>query len=376
MAIDGKITVALVGGGTIAPLHAEYLISSPTCSLVAILDPFAPGKKLAEKLSVPHFESVSALLASPTCSNPDAYVICVPSGLHVQVGMDVISVALPKAVLVEKPFSTDSESGIKLVKLAREKSCCILVGHHRRFHPSLTAAREAIENGRLGEITMVSGYWTAKKNDGYYNAAQWRCSRSGGGGPIWTNFVHDIDALHYLTGARVTRVWAIPTVRRRRYRGVTPDDIIDEGAAIMLQLSNGVVGTFAVSDNVASPYGWESATGDNPLYPPASTPVDSYRIFGTNGSLSIPDDILWTYDPKDAQRLGLEIGWNVPMQREALSVLSGIPFERQTEHLGRVVKGTDKPRCSGEDGLAAVRVCEAVMEALTVGDGVPIDISP
>ncbi|KAL5363125.1 hypothetical protein BJX96DRAFT_177797 [Aspergillus floccosus] len=373
MTVDDTVTVALVGGGTIAPLHAEYLISSPTCSLVAIIDPFSPGKELANKLSLPHFESVSALLAS-TCTKPDAYVICVPSNLHVQVGIEVISTASPNAVLIEKPFSTDSPSGTKLLQLARERSCQVLVGHHRRFHPSLVTAREAIAQGRLGNITMISGQWTTKKNDGYYKVSQWRCSRAAGGGPIWTNFVHDIDVLHYLTGARVVRVWAIPTVRRRLHDGVSQKDMVDEGAAIMLQFSNGIVGTFAVSDNVASPYGWESATGDNPLYPPASAPVDSYRIFGTEGSLSVPEDTLWTYSSDDAKKLGLEVGWNIPMRRESLAVPSAIPFQQQAEHLARLVNRADRPRCSGEDGLAAVQVCEAVMEALKIGDGIPIDI--
>ncbi|KAF9890142.1 hypothetical protein FE257_006303 [Aspergillus nanangensis] len=373
MALDDTVAVALVGGGTIAPLHAEYLLSSPTCSLVAIIDPFPPGKELAAKLSLPHFESVAALLAS-SCRTPDAYVICVPSSLHVRVGMEVISTASPKAVLIEKPFSTDSKSGTELLELANQKSCKVLVGHHRRFHPSLSTARETIESGRLGQVTMISGQWTAKKNDGYYSFAQWRCSRSAGGGPIWTNFVHDIDVLHYLTGARVVRVWAIGTVRRRSHEGVAPEDVVDEGAAIMMQFSNGVVGTFAVSDAVASPYGWEAATGDNPLYPPASESVDSYRIFGTEGTLSAPEGTLWTYNSDDAQALGREVGWNIPMRREALSIPSAIPFQQQAEHLARVVKGTDVPRCSGDDGLAAVKVCEAVMEALRVGDGVPIVI--
>lgn len=70
-----KVRIALVGGGTIAPLHAEYLISSPTCELVAIVDPYTPGCALASALSLPHFGSVTALLASLQ-EPPEAYVMC------------------------------------------------------------------------------------------------------------------------------------------------------------------------------------------------------------------------------------------------------------------------------------------------------------
>lgn len=370
---NDSVAVALVGGGTIAPLHAEYFLSSPSCVLTAIIDPFSPGRELASRLGISHSESIQALLAS-SIRRPDAYVICVPSSLHVRVAIDVVTNATPKAILVEKPFSTDSKSGFQLLALAKEKSCQILVGHHRRFHSSLSAARDAIESGRLGKLTMISGQWTAKKNDSYYTFAAWRSSRAAGGGPMWTNFVHDIDALHYLTGSRVVRVWVIGTVRRREHKDISQENQVDEGAAIMLQFANGVVGTFAVCDNVASPYGWESATGDNPLYPKAEVAVDSYRIFGTEGTLSEPDGTLWTYNSDDAKKLGLEIGWNVSMRREMLSAPEVVPFQQQAEHLARVVKGIERPRCSGEDGLAAVEVVEAVLTALEVGDGLPVDL--
>lgn len=370
---DERIAVALVGGGTIAPLHAQYLLSSPTCSLVALVDPFPPGQALASKLSIPYFDPVQSLLAASN-KRPDAYIICVPSSLHVRVAMEVINHASPAAILVEKPFCTDSKSGERLQQLAKNKSCQILVGHHRRFHPSLAAARQAIEEGKVGKLTAISGSWTTKKNDGYYTSADLRCSRSAGGGPVWTNFVHDIDVLHYLTGSRVVRVWATGTVSRRSHASATSEDLVEEGAAIMLQFANGVVGTFIVSDNVVSPFGWEAATGDNPLYPPSPVKVDSYRIFGAEGTLTAPDGALWRYEADDARALGLQVGWHIPIGREELTIPDGIPFQQQAEHLARVVRGTESPICSGEDGLAAVKVCEAVIEALTEGNGLPIEL--
>ena len=368
-----RVAVALVGGGTIAPLHAEYLLSSPNCSLVALIDPFPPGQVLATKLSIPHFDSVQSLLGAST-QRPDAYIICVPSGLHVQVAMEVINHASPAALLVEKLFCTDTKSGERLQQLAKIKSCQILVGHHRRFHPSLTAARRAIEEGKLGKLTAISGLWTTKKNDEYYTSADWRCSRSAGGGPIWTNFVHDIDVLHYLTGSRITRVWATGTASRRSQISVASEDRVEEGAAIMVQFANGVVGTFIVSDNVVSPFGWEAATGDNPLYPPAPVKVDSYRAFGTEGTLTAPDGALWKYDAKDAKALGLQVGWHIPIVREELVIPNGIPFQQQVEHLAAVATGIESPTCSGEDGLAAVKVCQAIIEALTARTGLPVEI--
>ncbi|KAL6246749.1 hypothetical protein RBB50_006056 [Rhinocladiella similis] len=372
--MTSKTTFALVGGGTIAPLHAKYILSSPICELVAIIDPFPTGQKLAESLSVAHYASVSDLVASPQQQKPDVFIICVPSGLHVKLATEILDHASPRAILVEKPFCTDSASGDALVKRARDKGCSLAVGHHRRFHPAISAAKEAIVGGKVGKITAMSGVWTCKKNEGYFSAAQWRVSRSQGGGPVWTNFIHDADVLQYLVGARVVRVWVTGSVARRHHEAAKPNDEIEEGAALVLQFANGVVGTFVMNDNVASPYGWEAATGDMPSFPKADIPIDCYRIFGTEGTISVPDDVLWTYDPAEAARRNLEVGWSVPMNREVLRIVDKHPFQLQIEHLVRVVEGKEQPRCSGEDGLDAVKVCEAVIEALGKGDGYPIDI--
>lgn len=368
-----KVKVALVGGGSIAPTHGECLRLSPTCELVSIIDPFAPGQNLAAKYGVPHFESVGALLSSGS-PHPDTYIICVPSGLHVSIARDVILLASPKAILVEKPLATDSISAGELLKLANEKGCKILTGHHRRFHPALAATQNAITSGQLGTITAISSQWTTKKNDSYYQVSKWRTSRELGGGPIWSNFVHEIDVLHYLMGSRVTRVWAIQTPNRRFHWNVDPEDQVEEGAAIMLQFANGAVGTFIISDNVASPYSWESASGENPSFAQAPMPIDTIRIFGTDGSVTTPDCGLWKYQKEEALKKGVELGWYVPMKRKLLEVADGIPYQYQIEHLARVVKGEEEPRCSGEDGLAAVRVCEAVLKALSDKDGLPVSI--
>jgi len=115
-----------------------------------------PGHDLAERLSLAHFETIAALLSS-SGDKSEIYIICVPSGLHVRVATDVLNAAAPKAILVEKPFSTDSQSGAQLIALADRKGSEVAVGHHRRFHPAVSTARQVIESGKLGKLTAISG---------------------------------------------------------------------------------------------------------------------------------------------------------------------------------------------------------------------------
>lgn len=239
-----------------------------------------------------------------------------------------------------------------------------------------SAAKELLHRGSLGDLTAISGVWTIKKNDGYFDLAGWRRSRAGGGGPVWINFVHDIDLLQHFAGSRIVRLWVTATSRRREFDDVAENDKVEEGAAVMLQFANGVVGTFLLSDNVASPYSWEAGTGDPKIYAKADIPVDCYRLFGTKGTLSLPDGVFWNYVPKKADvDQGVEVGWHMQMNRENLVVSNNDPYKQQAEHLVQLAMGNGEPLCSGSDGLAVVKVCEAVTEALQRGDGQPIDIN-
>jgi hypothetical protein len=116
----------------------------------------------------------------------------------------------------------------------------------------------------------------------------------------------------------------------------TPPTTSSSNNSPRLAVSPSDVGTSLVSDNVASPYG-RDATGDNPLYPKAGTPVGIYRILSTKGTITVPENTLWTYNPETADRYNEEAGWKAPMVRITLPVAQGNPFQQQAEHLARVV---------------------------------------
>src|SRR5206468_2099402 len=104
---------------------------------------------------------------------------------------------------------------------------------------------------------------------------------------------------------------------------------------------------------------FEQGTGENPLLPRARTAggdeVDVYRIFGTDGTLSVPDLTLWTYGER-------ERSWLQEMSRTKLDIDHDprVPFERQLDHFVEVIRGEAMPMCSGQDGLRAVAVCNAI----------------
>ncbi|KKY14727.1 putative quinate utilization oxidoreductase [Diplodia seriata] len=301
------------------------------------------------------------MLSSP--DKPDAAIVCTPNHTHVTVSTELLSNGIH--VLCEKPISVDIASGQALVDHAASRNLHLLTGHHRRFNPFVTATKRILSTGSLGSITAVSGLWTLYKPAAYYDApAAWRRSADSGG-PVLINLIHDIDVLHHLLGP-IASVAAFEAAKRRGHDA-------EEGGAILLRFANGVVGTFVLSDAVASPHAFELGTGENPLFPP--TGADIYRIFGTEATLSVPDLKRWSYAK------GTEKSWQSEMVEDTLALegllsdeeRSKIPFELQVEHLVKVIRGEESPVCSGADGLAAVRVAEAVRKALRTGGVVHVN---
>lgn len=137
----------------------------------------------------------------------------------------------------------------------------------------------------------------------------------------------------------------------------------EEGAAILLRFASGVVGTFILSDATPSPHFFESATGENPIIPKAGK--DIYRIFGSNGTLSVGDGKVSGYAAG-------QNSWSSKLTETMLPLGDEVPFDEQVEHLIRVVRGNEQPRCPGEDGLSAVIVCDAIKRAMVEGNAVEI----
>ena len=129
-----------------------------------------------------------------------------------------------------------------------------------------------------------------------------------------------------------------------------------------MRFASGVVGTFVLSDNVASPHSFEGGTGENPAL--ARTGADVYRIFGTKGTLSVPDMVLSTYD-------GGKAGWEHGMSMRTVEVenMHLAPFDSQLDHFVQVCRGEARPSCTGEEGLRALVVCEAIRRALDMSGG-------
>lgn len=349
-----KVRFAVIGAGVIGPRHARAVTQNSESDLVAIVDPMPAGADLAAGLNVAHYISIAQLLQSP--HKPDAAIICTPNHTHVPIAKELSSAGVH--ILIEKPFSTDILSGKELLEHLSATGVKALVGHHRRFNPFMVTAKKVVMSGSLGRVMAVNGLWVLYKPLDYFDPpAEWR--RDNSGGVVLINMIHEVDLLHHLFGP-ITSVHAEKMIPQRGFEA-------EEGAALTLRFESGAVGTFLVSDSLPSPYNFEAGTGENPVVP--RTGEDFYRIFGTEGSLSIPDMTLWSY--KD----GTQKSWHTELTRDKIPIANegAVPFDLQLNHFIKVIRSEETPSCTPQAGLAALLVCQAIKDALKSNTTVQVE---
>ena len=339
-----KTRIAVAGAGYIGLAHIEALQSSRTCELSAIVDPSPRATEAASKTRVPLYESLEDLLRK---DRPDGVVLATPNQLHVPQALQCVEAGMP--ILLEKPIAPSVADGERLVKTIDAKAK-VLIGHHRAHSPIMAKAKQVIDSGVLGRLVAIMGSATFFKPDHYFADAPWR--RETGGGPILLNMIHEVHNLRMLCG-EIVAVQAIASHAARRFP-------VEDTVSISLQFANGVLGSFMLSDTAACPRSWEQTSQENKAYP-SYDDEDCYVIAGTNGCLSVPTMRLKKY-PRPEDR-----SWWKPFELARVPVERDDPIKLQMEHFGAVVRGEADPLVSARDGLANLRVTEAIAEAAKSG---------
>ncbi len=340
-----KTRIAVAGAGYIGQAHIAAVRASATITLTAIVDPSPAAQAHADAAAVPRYTSLAELFAS---DKPDGVVLATPNALHVPQALACIAAGVP--MLLEKPIAPSVVEAEALVHAADSAQARILIGHHRAHSTIMAKAREVIDSGVLGRVVAITGSAMFFKPDHYFADAPWR--GEAGGGPILLNMIHEVHNLRMLAGEIV----AVQAFSSHAVRGFAVEDTV----AISLRFASGALGSFMLSDTAASARSWEQTAQENPAYA-SYDDEDCYVIAGTHGSIAIPTMRLKTY-PRTEDR-----SWWKPFELSRLALVRDDPIRRQMEHFGAVVRGEATPLVSARDGLANLRVTEAIVAAANGG---------
>lgn len=351
---SAKTRIAIAGAGLIGSAHARVLAESADCKLCAFVDPSPAAVQIAREAGVPLFSNLQDLF---THERPEGVVLATPNAMHVAQALECLAAGV--SVLVEKPIATSAQEAMPLVTAAAHYAAHggpqVLIGHHRAHSPIMQKAREVLASGQLGQVVAVSGSALFFKPDAYFEQGPWR--KLPGGGPILLNMIHEVHNLRMLCG-EIVAVQAVASNARRGF-------VVEDTVAINLQFANGALGTFVLSDTAASPYSWEQTSQENKAYP--SYPHEAcYHIAGTMGSLAVPTMQMYRYHDANAR------SWWTPFEQQHIALKREDPLALQMAHFGDVVRGRAQPLVSAADGLANLRVTEAIVAATQTGQRVPV----
>lgn len=338
--------IAVAGAGLIGRRHIEAIALAGGAELAAVVDPTDAARHLAEGLGVPWFADLDGLFAA---GQAEGVVLALPNQVHAETALACIAAGLP--ALVEKPFTDDVAAGEAVIAAAESAGVALLTGHHRRHNPLIQKAVEIVAGGELGQLTAVQAQTWFMKPEHYFEV-DWR--RRKGAGPVYLNLIHDIDLLQALCGP----VASVHAMESNALRG----NEVEETAVILLRFASGVLGTVNVSDAAAAPWSWELTARENPAYP--ATSENCYWLGGTKGSLALPNLALWRHE-------GEQSWWNpIAATRQIFGFED--PLVRQIRHFVQVIRGEATPLVTGADGLAALKVIEAVKTSARTGQTVGI----
>ena len=194
------VRFGVLGAGRIGRVHARAVASVAGAELVAVADPVAEAARHVADAFGCEIRSVDRIEGS---DDIDAVIICSPTDTHA----DLIErfVRAGKAVFCEKPVDLSVARAKRCLVTVEAAGGMLMVGFQRRFDPDFLALKRAIDDGRIGEVEMV----TIISRDPEPPPCDF-IVRSGG---IFRDMtIHDFDTARWLLGEEVKTVQAAASV--------------------------------------------------------------------------------------------------------------------------------------------------------------------
>jgi predicted dehydrogenase len=180
----------------------------------------------------------------------DLISIATPNFLHREIAVEAARNG--KHVLCEKPLANNLEEARQMliaVEKAGVRHCC---GYSYRFTPSLSLARQLVQEGRIGRIYHVfvryAQDWITNPNFGMV----WRFDKKmAGSGPLGDLSAHSVDATRFVTGLEFKEVTGnLQTlIRERPLDSNNPDGpkgsvTVDDVAQFLVTFEGGATGCY------------------------------------------------------------------------------------------------------------------------------------
>jgi predicted dehydrogenase len=343
--IDRALKVGIVGLGHLHPRSYVPLFRAVTATevIAAVESDAVLRESFCAEFGVPGYATVEDMLSRahpdvaaiflPHADCPSAAEKCAKAGVH---------------LMVEKPMAASAAGAARIVKAAAAGRVKLTTGYCWRMHPAANEFKRLVRSGAIGRVVGAEGRCAAGRLQRYINGnAAWMLVRSrSGGGPMYNLGVHWIDLFRWMFEDEVAEVCG-------RNVKVNEEYDVEDNSFAHLRFSNGTIAALDISYTVP-----EAFPCGRDLY---------LAVRGTKGVISWTPayegekDILMVCS--DHESFAGSPRRQLSFELDTVKGYSGIMGLCYVRDFMEAIRADRTPAITGEDGLAALKVVEAIYKS-------------
>jgi predicted dehydrogenase len=326
---------AILGLGSFAGYVAPRIAHSSKSRITALISSdSAKAKEWALKYNVPEkhiytYDNLEAIRQNPMI---DAVYIATPVGTHADFAIRALKAG--KHVLTEKTMAATVTQAENMIRAAEAAGKKLMVAYRARFEPFNQAAIKFAKEETYGKVTSIAAHkgFSIGNNLGKNS---WRLNKQlSGGGALVDIGIYSIQACRYIAGGEPIEVFAFKTNTDPRFTEV------DESVTFTLTFQNGILATGSASWN----YGLQNY----------------YRVGTTKG--------YYYLDPATSnENLRMFVKQDTPSQLSELYLRNIDQIPAMFDHFSECILENKIPETGGNEGLADLRVIDAIYRSLSEG---------
>jgi len=329
-----KVRYAVVGLGHIAQVAVlPAFRSAGNSELVALVSGDQKKRKqLAKKYRVHQTFDYSGY--EEALEHVDAVYIALPNHLHKEYAIRALDAGIH--VLCEKPMAVTTEDCHEMIEAAERNQRKLMIAYRLHFEKGNL---EAVANRkRLGDIRFFASEFGQNVAGDNVRVQE---PSSNGGGPVYDMGVYCINAARYLFANEPIQVLAVSAGKDEpRF------DKTEEMMSVILRFPEERLATFTASFGAAD--------------------IGRYALVGTKGTLMADP----AYEYAESIAFAMKVGSKSTKQRFP----KRDQFAAELAYFSECVLKEKEPEPSGWEGLADVRIVEAIYESARQGK--IVDLAP